>query len=56
MKPKSRFNLEPSCPFKNEINHVDLPPLHYQCYKVDKFKNCANCTHLEYQLRATNEE
>ena len=37
-------------------NHVDLPPLHYQCYKVDKFKNCANCMHLEYQLRATNEE
>ena len=37
-------------------NHVDLPPLHYQCYKVDKLKNCANCTHLEYQLCATNEE
>ena len=37
-------------------NHVDLPPFHYQCYKVDKFKNCANCTHLEYQLRATNDE
>ena len=37
-------------------NHVERPPLLYQCYKVDKFKNCANCTYLEYQLRATNDE
>ena len=23
---------------------------------MDKFRNCANCSHLEYQLHATNEE
>jgi hypothetical protein len=36
--------------------HVDAPQLHYQCYNVDQFSDCANCSHLEYKLRATNEE
>jgi len=35
---------------------IDLPKLHYQCNNVDKFRNGVNCSHLEYQLRATNEE
>jgi len=35
---------------------IDLPQLLYQCNNVDKFRNCANCSHLEYQLHATNEE
>ena len=37
-------------------HRIDLPQLHYQYYNVDKFRNCANCSHLEYQLRATIEE